>query len=111
MTVAVSGEKSMAESEKQENNILPSRYGCEIILEKTTLEQAKNSSFPSDAVLITYVVDGETYLDLTRGTRVRIFDMYHDTYGLGALKKINFGYGKLNPKLWGYQKPEKKSRR
>jgi hypothetical protein len=32
VTVAVSGEKSMAESEKEEKSILPSRYGCEILL-------------------------------------------------------------------------------
>jgi len=111
VTVAVSGEKSMAESEKEEKNILPSRYGCEILLEKTTLEKAKDSSFPSDAYLVWYVIDGKQHLDLTRGTKIRIFDMYYDTYGPGTLKKIDFGYGRVNPKLWGYRQPEKKKRR
>lgn len=111
VTVAVSGEKSMAESEKEENNILPSRYGCEILLEKTTLEKAKDTSFPSDAYLVWYVIDKKQYLDLTRGTKIRIFDMYYDTYGPGTLKKIDFGYGRVNPKLWGYRQPEKKKRR
>jgi hypothetical protein len=111
VTVAVSGEKSMAEFEKEENNILPSRYGCEILLEKTTLEKAKDTSFPSDAYLVWYIIDQKQYLDLTRGTKTRIFDMYYDTYGPGSIQKIDFGYGKLNPKLWGYKQPEKKKRR
>jgi hypothetical protein len=37
--------------------------------------------------------------------------MYYDTYGPGTLKKIDFGYGRVNPKLWGYRQPEKKKRR
>ena len=101
----------MAESKKEESNILPSAYGCEILLEKTTLEKAKDSSFPNDAYLIAYTIDGKTHLDLTRGTKVRIFDMYYDKYGPGVLQKISFGYGRVNPKLWGYRQPEKKKRR
>ena len=111
MTVAVSGEKGMAESKEEESNILPSAYGCEILLENTTLEKAKDSSFPNDAYLITYVIDGKIHLDLTRGTKVRLFDMYYDKYGPGAIQKISFGYGRVNPKLWGYRQPEKKKRR
>ena len=104
-------EKHMAESEKYEKNILPSNYGCEILLEKTTLTKTKDASFPSDAYLVFYVESGNEYLDLTRGTKTRIFDMYHDRYGLGSIKKIDFGYGRTNPKLWCYKQPEKKKRK
>lgn len=105
-------EKKMTK-EKQEQNInSPSSYGCEILLEKTTLEQAKDSSFPTDAYLVTYIVDGKEYLDLCRcGKRVNIFDYYYDKYGPGSLKDIRWGYGKVNPRSWGYKAPEKKKRK
>ena len=103
--------KNMAESKKEEKNILPANYGCDILLEKTTLVQAKDSSFPNDAYLVWYNLNGERFLDLTRGTRVRIFDMYYDTYGPNVIEKIDFGYGRTNPKLWGYKQPDKKKKR
>lgn len=111
MTVATSKEKYMAEKGKEERNILPSSYGCEILLQDTTVEHAKDTSFPNDAYLIWYNFDEKNHIDLVRGTRVRIFDMYYDKYGSGAIQKIDFGYGRTNPKLWGYQKPEKKKRK
>lgn len=110
MTVAVNTGKDMAESDRKEKSVLPSTYGCEILLEKTTVENAKDSSFPNDAYLIWYDVDGKEHIDLVRGTRVRIFDMYYDKYGPGSVKKIDFGYGRTNPKLWGYKQPEKKKK-
>ena len=103
--------KDMADFTNEEKNILPSRYGCEIVLEKTTVESAKDKSFPSDAYLVWYIVGGEERIDLVRGTRVRIFDMYYDRYGSGCVQKIDFGYGTTNPKLWGYKAPDKKKRK
>ena len=110
MTVAVSTERNMAEYGKDERTILPSSYGCDILLEDTTVEKAKDSSFPNDAYLIWYNVDGKESIDLVRGTRTRIFDMYYDKYGPGVVQKIDFGYGRTNPKLWGYKQPEKKKK-
>ena len=111
MTVAVSTEKRMADNGREDRSVLPSNYGCEILLEKTTVETAKDSSFPNDAYLIWYNINGKDHIDLVRGTRVRIFDMYYDKYGPGTVQKIDFGYGRTNPKLWGYKQPEKKKRR
>jgi hypothetical protein len=111
MTVTVSTEKNMAEYANEEKNILPSAYGCDILLQGTTLDKVKDPSFPNDAYLIWYNNDGEEKLDLVRGSRVRIFDMYYDKYGQGVVKKIDFGYGRTNPKLWGYKQPEKKKKR
>jgi len=112
MTTAVGEKKKMAENKTKINKVLPHEYGCEILLEKTTLEQAKDSSFPNDAYLIWYIVDGEEHLDLTRcAKRVSLFDMYYDKYGPGSVQKIDFGYGRVNPKLWGYKQPEKKKRK
>jgi hypothetical protein len=111
MTATVSAEKNMADQGREEKTILPVRYGCEILLEKTSLEKAKDTSFPNDAYLIWYTTDDNQYIDLTRGTRVRIFDMYYDKYGPGSIQKIDFGYGRVSPKLWGYKQPEKKKRK
>ena len=111
MTVAVEQEKEMAEFGSDVNEVNPSDYSCQILLEKTTLEVADDKSFPNDARLVWYVVDGKEYIDLTRCSKVsKLFDMYYDKYGKGAVQKIDFGYGRVNPKLWGNDKKEKKSK-
>jgi hypothetical protein len=111
MTVAVDQEKEMAEFGSEINNVNPSDYSCQILLEKTTLDAADDKSFPNDARLIWYVVDGVEYIDLTRCTKTsKLFDMYYDKYGKGAVQKIDFGFGTVNPKLWG-QKPKKDKKR
>ena len=110
MTVSVDTEKDMAEYGKEERTILPGSYGCDILLQDTTLDKVKDPSFPNDAYLIWYNNEGTERLDLVRGSRVRIFDMYYDKYGPGVIQKIDFGYGRTNPKLWGYKQPEKKKK-
>ena len=112
MTVVVGEDIKMAEYTDNQKLVLPHEYGCEIIFENTTIEQAKDSSLPNDAYLIWYIVDGEERIDLTRtAKRVNLFDMYYDKYGPGAVQKIDFGYGRTNPKLWGYKQPEKKKKK
>lgn len=111
MTVATEEKKHMAESFSNPRQILPHEYGCEILLEKTTLDKLKDPSFPNDAYIIWYTEDGKKCIDLVRGSRVRIFDMYYDNLGPGSIQKIDFGYGRVNPKVWGYKQPEKKKRK
>ena len=38
VTVSVDTEKDMAENEKEEKTILPGNYGCDILLQDTTLD-------------------------------------------------------------------------
>lgn len=105
-------EKVMAEQDGKYINVLPHEYGCQILLEKTSLEKVKDPSFPNDAYCIWYKVDEEIFMDLTRcRKRVDLFDMYYDKYGPGAVQKIDFGYGRTNPKLWGLKPPEQKKKR
>lgn len=111
MTVAVDQEKEMAEYGSDVRQVNPSDYSCQILLEKTTLEVANDKSFPTDARLIWYKVDGKTHIDLTRCNKTsKLFDMYYDKYGKGSVQKIDFGYGTVNPKLWGV-KPKKEKKR
>ena len=42
------------------------KYGCNVLQEKTSHEVANDKSLPNDAYLISYIVDGQNYLDLTR---------------------------------------------
>jgi hypothetical protein len=113
MTAAVQEqEEQMAEFDTGKPNINPSDYSCQILQEKTTLEAANDKSLPNDARLIWYVVDGVEYIDLTRCRKtVELFDMYYDKYGKGAVQRIDFGYGAVNPKLWGYKKPDDKKKK
>lgn len=101
--------KKVEENKKEEKLISSNEYGCEILLEKTTIEKSKDPSFPDDAYLIWYVVNEETHIDLTRsGKKSDLFDFYYDMYGSGAVQKIEFGYGRISPRMWGYKQPEKK---
>ena len=90
--------------DKLEEKFDPSEYSCEILLEKTTSEKSIDRKFPTDAFNVTYVVEGETLLDVTRSSKmVNIFDMYFDRYGKGSVQKIDFGHGTINPGQWGYK--------
>ena len=122
MTVNVGGQRrgrgaeAVAEEEKKEeqSKINPSDYSCEVILEKTTKDKANDRKLPSDAFEVYYVVDEEERLDVTRsGKMVNVFNFYHDRYGKGSLKKIDYGHGTVNPSQWGYKnkEPQKKKRR
>lgn len=109
MTVTLEKEEPMSKPVNPED---PSSYGCQILLEKTTIELANDKSYPTDAKLIWYVDDGTEYVDLTRCKKsVDLFDMYYDRYGPGAVRKIDFGYGSVKPKLWGYKPSEKKKKK
>ena len=115
MTVNVGGnmvkrsEEKVAEEKKEEVKINPSDYWCDIILEKTTWEKARDRSLPTDAFNVTYMVEGTEHLDVTRSEKmVNVFDMYYDRYGKDCVQKIDFGHGTINPGQWGYKAPTKK---
>ena len=98
------------EKKEDENKLNPSDYSCEVLLEMTTLETANDKKLPTDAFNVTYLVDGEERLDVTRSSKMaNVFDYYYDKYG--NVKKIDYGYGGVNPSQWGYKQPEKKKRR
>ena len=87
MTVTAEREESMAGFE--DRNILPERYSCQILQEKTTLAAANDKSLPNDARLIFYTVNGVDYIDLVRCRKtVELFDMYYDAYGPGVVRKL-----------------------
>jgi|TARA_B100000214_G_scaffold47849_1_gene30003 hypothetical protein len=110
MTTKVEKEEKLAEPPKKpEPKFDPSDYSCEIIQEKTTQEKALDRKLPTDAFNVTYIVEGETLLDVTRSSKmVNVFDMYYDRYGKGSIQRIDFGHGTVNPSQYGYKPPSRK---
>ena len=89
------------------------RYGTEILVENGSSADVMTKEAPTDASIVTYSVDGKEHQDLTRGTRVKLFDMYYDKFKMG-IKIIDYGKGIIKPSLWGYQSstaPKKKKRK
>jgi len=96
-----------------EKESLKAQYGCEILIENGSLDEVSTSDAPSDAWIVTYELDGTVHRDLTRGTRVKLFDMYYDKFKMG-IKIIDYGKGTIKPALWGYNNttsPKKKKRK
>ena len=96
-----------------EKESLKEQYGCEILIENGSLDEVSTTDAPSDAWIVTYEIDGTAHRDLTRGTRVKLFDMYYDKFKMG-IKIIDYGKGTIKPALWGYNNstaPKKKKRK
>ena len=88
------------------------QYGCEILVENGAPAEVLTKDAPTDASIVTYTVDGKEHQDLTRGSRVKLFDMYYDKFT--NVKRIEYGYGTIKPSLWGYSSeaaPKKKKRK
>ena len=97
---------------KQERESCKEKYGCEIIIDDGTLEDVSVKHVPTDACIVKYLFEDKVRFDLTRGSKVSIFDMYYDRFKKGALQSINFGNGTIKPNLWNYQTaPAKKKKR
>jgi len=110
--IPVSEEVSVNMWTNNEKQSLPPTYGCQLILSDVSEETSKDPSLPNDAYNVYYYdYNGKMCLDVCRGKKVNIFDMYYDKFGPGKLFKIDFGYGRTNPKLWGYKPPETKKKR
>tara|TARA_B100001029_G_scaffold102893_1_gene84772 strand:+ start:240 stop:623 length:384 start_codon:yes stop_codon:yes gene_type:complete len=96
---------------KEERESSKQKYCCEILVSNGTLEDVNTTQAPNDALIITYTINQNKHLDLTRGPRTKVFDMYWDKFKSG-LKSIDYGNGKISPKLWGYQStPTRKKKR
>ena len=100
--------KSFWTTEELDN--LKSKYGTEIVVENGSLQEVSTKKVPTDCYIIRYVSDDKVHYDLSRGSKVTLFDMYWDKFK-GDLKSIGYGQGTIKPNLWGYQSPTKKKRK
>tara|TARA_R100001509_G_C4770831_1_gene182972 strand:- start:146 stop:475 length:330 start_codon:yes stop_codon:yes gene_type:complete len=85
-------------------------YGCEILIENGTHDECMTHNAPTDALIVYYIHNDRDCYDLTRGSRTKIFDMYHDKFKKN-LKNISFGGGNIKPAMWGYKTPSKSKKR
>ena len=96
-----------------EKESLRESYGTEILVENGAPADVQTKDAPTDASIVTYTVDGKDHQDLTRGSRVKLFDMYYDKFT--NVKRIEYGQGTIKPSLWGYNRgtaaPKKKKRK
>ena len=112
----VKEEKKMEKKETYwtptEKESLKETYGTEILVENGSPADVMTREAPTDASIVTYTVDGKEHQDLTRGSRVKLFDMYYDKFT--NVKRIEYGQGTIKPSLWGYSSeatPKKKKRK
>ena len=96
-------EKSIWSAEEKEGS--RTNYGCEIVIENGSYQDVSTVKAPTDSYIVKYLHEDAVHFDLTRGTRVTVFDMYYDKFK-GGLKSIDYGKGTIKPNLWGYQSPK-----
>ena len=75
-----------------------------------------DAELPTDTHIIEYVVDGETSYDAIRAYKTTdVFDLYYDKFKRDSISAqivaITNGYGRIKPKLYGYQAPESTSKK
>tara|TARA_B100001250_G_scaffold39907_1_gene31725 strand:- start:496 stop:846 length:351 start_codon:yes stop_codon:yes gene_type:complete len=95
---------------KEEKEKIKSEYGCDIVVEDGSLEDVRTKKAPTDSYIIHYLHEDKLHFDLTRGTKIKLFDMYWDKFKDG-LKSIDYGSGTIKPYLWGYQSPTTKKKK
>ena len=73
-------------------------------------EEFDDTKLPSDIHLVSYTLDGKDLIDAVRAyTMVDIFDEYYDKLkGKGEVTKIESGYGRIRPNLYGKIKTDEK---
>jgi hypothetical protein len=95
---------------KEERENFRTEYGCDIVVEDGSFAEVSIKQAPTDAYIIKYFYKDKIHFDLTRGTKVTVFDMYWDKFK-NDLKSIDYGNGGVKPNLWGYQSPAPKKKR
>jgi hypothetical protein len=103
-------EKHMNHWTPAEKETCKSRYGCDILVENGSYVEVCTKDAPNDAYIVKYFVEDKICFDLTRGSKIKLFDMYWDKFREN-LKSIDWGHGTVNPKLWGYQSSSKTKKR
>jgi len=94
----------------EERSNLKTKYGCEILISNGSYNEVTITNAPSDAYIIKYMHEDNVHFDLTRGSKVTLFDMYWDKFKNG-IKSIEYGKGSIKPNLWGYKAPQQKKKR
>ena len=94
------------------------RQDVNIFMLNTTPDTIRemDAELPTDTHIIEYVVGEETTYDAIRAYKVSdVFDLYYDKFKKDSISAkivaITNGYGRIKPKLYGYQAPESSSKK
>lgn len=82
------------------------RYDCHLIVEETSHEELVelDKDLPSDTHLVRYKQGGEQFVAGIRA--FKMVDIFDALFDLGAeVLEITQGYGRIRPKLFGYEPP------
>ena len=71
-----STEKHMDHWTPVEKETCKSLYGCEILIQDGSYAEVCTKDAPNDAYIVKYMIDDKICFDLTRGGRVKLFNMY-----------------------------------
>jgi hypothetical protein len=95
----------------EEKSLTKKRYGCTILQTNCDPSAANDKTLPTDAFLVEFRVDGQSYYDITRTQKeTKLFDMYYDKFGKEFVK-FSWTKGTIKPKLWGYKPVEEKKKK
>tara|TARA_R100000315_G_C5192486_1_gene112374 strand:+ start:374 stop:634 length:261 start_codon:yes stop_codon:yes gene_type:complete len=80
----------------------------QLVEENVDPNNFEDKNLPTDVHLVTFTVDGNTQVDAVRAyAMVDVFDDYYDRISdKGKVLKIESGFGKIKPRLYGKIKTE-----
>lgn len=96
---------------EQDKKLLRSQYDVVVFAHDCIPESIDKKEWPSNAVLVTYEIDGVIKHDHVAGPKhVKVFDAYYDLLKPlgGKILTMEKWYGMVNPKLWGNTTKKKK---
>jgi len=96
-----------------EERALATKQDVNIFILNTTPDAIRemDAELPTDTHIIEYYVNGEISYDAIRAYKTTdVFDLYYDKFKRdnidATIVSITNGYGRIKPKLYGYQAPE-----
>ena len=110
MTTETKQAKTIPTWDKKEKAAI-SDYGCELLVENADQKELRKTNYPSDAMIVTYKVKDKVHFDLCTISDGGYAQILYDKFGKDSLQGIDFGYGNINPSMWGYQTKQKKKKK
>lgn len=80
-----------------------------IIHRDCDISVSNTKSLPLNSYIVSYSNDGVIMYDIVQGTQVNIFDYYYDEYK--NVISMKWTDGRVNPKMYNNQPPQKKSKK
>jgi hypothetical protein len=97
---------------EEDKKLLLNKYEVVVFSHDCNPESIDKKQFPYNAVLVSYVINGQVKHDHVSGPKyVKIFDAYYDLLKAagGHILTMEQWYGMINPKQWG-NKPKKEKK-